>query len=193
MTAARGLVLYTTMLGGASFVRLLSPSSGGGTAAPVKPFLSAHHGASPLCLQVGVSIVASRVCVTIFEFQDDVYNPPLRPSKQSEAVRNMRLQDVVGYGDSSWYSPTATTCMKPVAELVAARQAWKNHSLDSLKNCFLCQLISRRTFDPSANTTLVAIQHRSVSLPSNGSCSRVVGVLKCSPEREITMLACIKG
>jgi hypothetical protein len=77
--------------------------------------------------------------------QDAVVKPPLRRANMTQTVRYMELNKVVGYGDATWYSPSASTCMRPVAEMLAARDAFATRSQNLLDKVWLCRLVDRRT------------------------------------------------
>lgn len=62
----------------------------------------------------------------------DTYQPPLRADRQPQTLRSLGLHKVAGYGDTSWYSPQASQCMRPTAEMLAAREARNMGALGAL-------------------------------------------------------------
>ena len=78
------------------------------------------------------------------EIDDRTFQPPLKLSKQSEGLRDLQVNKVAGYGDATWYSPQAQSCMRPVCEMLAARVARATNNFELLEKSWLCRLISKR-------------------------------------------------
>lgn len=69
-------------------------------------------------------------------------------------TRSLRLQSVVGYGDSDFYGPSASTMAQPYIDLIVRREARSSGNLALAEFAWLTQLVPRRSLvwknaDPS--------------------------------------------
>jgi hypothetical protein len=78
------------------------------------------------------------------DLQDSTFHAPLRPKRLTEEAQAMKLQSVVGYGDTEWYSTGAPRCMQPICDMLAARDAAAVNAWDSLEKVWLCRLVGKR-------------------------------------------------
>ncbi|CAK0866508.1 unnamed protein product, partial [Prorocentrum cordatum] len=78
------------------------------------------------------------------ELEDECFRPPLRPDRQSEAVRELKLNQVIGYGEASWYSPGASRAMTPIAEMLALRDVTAAKDLSLCQKLWMGRLVSTR-------------------------------------------------
>lgn len=83
--------------------------------------------------------------------KDSAFHPPLRQTRQRPELQVLDLKSVCGYGNATWYTPQAQSCMRPVADMIAARQA-NNQELGFLDRCWLCRVVSKRMLIRRAGT-----------------------------------------
>lgn len=79
-----------------------------------------------------------------FSFGPHAFKPRMRPDTEDHPTRMMSLRSIVGTGEASWYSPTASTSVAPYADLLICREAARLGTFLLLENTFLCQLASPR-------------------------------------------------
>ncbi len=102
-----------------------------------------------------MGFVTMAPCPIWCHLKDSTCQAVLRASRLPEEVRRLGLHSVVSYKDPDWYSPSASTCMRPVAEMLALRYARETGDIALMEKVWLCRLIGKRS--PEHMNTLLSL------------------------------------
>jgi len=73
------------------------------------------------------------------------FKPPVRESKLAEPVRKLKLSDIIGTGDATWWSPGYANLFLPHAEQLAMRTlAAEGQDVRCMKTAWLSKLCTSR-------------------------------------------------
>ena len=75
----------------------------------------------------------------------DAYTPILQKSRLDEPMKKAAFSSIAGYGDASWFSPSASNYQLPFADLEACRAAAASGSLPELGKKIFSRLVTKQT------------------------------------------------